>query len=241
MFLSWGACSSSSLRVPPTAGGSKSVVDPTEGRTGKQFLFRVQYSGPQGDGSLRLVLRQDSDSFFQLATADALGRSLWSLEVKDASTLFVDHRQQIFCLSDEDVRLGEVTLEMFPLASLPRILLGLMPVELSEGQLDEGSQEYRDGQGRLWSVRTAAATVEAWTLWIDESPTLWWTRQGKGGILSHRDGSQFRWRQVIQESLGTTLAPLTPPESFQEISCHAYDLPEFRQGQSPPTGDGTPR
>jgi hypothetical protein len=184
-----------------------------------------------------------SGGFFQLATADSLGRPLWSLQFEDTSTLFLDHRQQVYCLSESDIRLGEVTLEMFPLSSVPRLLLGLLPVELSGGAQRGESTEYQDAQGRRWSVRTAGEDddIAAWTLWVAESPTLWWTRQGKGGILSHRDGSQFRWRQVVEEAMESNLSRLTPPESFRQISCHAYDLPEFRQDQPASPGDGAAR
>ena len=244
MVVFWGACTGSSLRQEPTiAGPSGEVADSAEDGAAKQHLFRVRYAGPQGSGSLRLVLRLQSGGFFQLATADGLGRPLWSLQFEDSSTLFLDHRQQVYCVGENDMRLGEVTLAMFPLSSIPRLLLGLLPVELSGGAQRGESTEYQDAQGRRWSVRTAGEDddVAAWTLWVAESPTLWWTRQGKGGILSHRDGSQFRWRQVVEEAMESNLSRLTPPESFRQISCHAYDLPEFRQDQSASPGDGAAR
>jgi len=186
-------------------------------------------------------LRWQTDGFFQLATADPLGRQLWSLEVDASQTVFLDHRQQVYCASDEEIRLGEVTLEMFPLTSIPRLLTGLLPIDLDDGRPQGESTEYLDTQGRRWSVRTEGSRIVAWTLWVADVPTLWWTRQGKGGILSHRDGSQFRWRQVVEEPIGSKLSPLRPPESFQQVSCHEYDLPEFRQDQSPPPGNRPPR
>jgi len=244
MVVCWGGCAGSSLRQGPTiAGPSAELGESAEPRAAQQHLFRVGYSGPRGSGSLRLVLRLQSADFFQLATADSLGRPLWTLQLADASTIFLDHREQIYCVSEADIRLGEVTLEMFPLTSVPRLLLGRLPIELGEGTRRGESTEYRDDQDRRWSVRTAADEDEiaAWTLWVADAPTLWWTRQGKGGILSHRDGSQFRWRQVVEEPMESNLSRLTPPESFRQISCHADDLPEFRQDQSSPPGGGASR
>jgi len=244
MVVFWGACTGSSLRQEPTpAAPSGELADSAETGPAKQHLFRVHYAGPQGSGSLRLILRLQSVDFFELATADSLGRPLWTLQLADAFTIFLDHREQIFCVSEADIRLGEVTLEMFPLTSVPRLLLGMLPIELGEGTQRGASTEYRDDQDRRWSVRTAGDEDEiaAWTLWVADAPTLWWTRQGKGGILSHRDGSQFRWRQVVEEPMQSNLSRLAPPGSFRQISCDAYDLPEFRQDQSAPPGDGASR
>ena len=155
-------------------------------------------------------------------------------------TTFVDHHQKVYCVSEEEIRLGEVTLEMFSMTAIPRLLLGRLPVDLEDDLLPLGSTESRDEQGRRWSIRTEEDGMAAWTLWVEDVPTLWWTRQPKGGILSHRDGSQFRWRQVVEEPMGGEWISLEPPESYPQVSCHEYDLSEFRQDQPAPAGDGTP-
>ena len=238
LLVIWGGCAGSSLRRQPDTGGLSPLSDSSGGPAAHQHLFKVHYDGPQGSGSLRLVLRTQADGLFQITTADTLGRPLWSVEAGDSSTVFLDHRQQIYCLGEDEVRLREVTLEMFPLPAVPRLLLGQLPVDLTEVSGEGESAEYRDTHGRRWSVRTESDRPVAWTLWVTDAPTLWWTREGKGGILSHRDGSQFRWRQVVDEATESKLRPLAPPESFRQVSCDAYDLPEFRQDQPAPPGDG---
>lgn len=240
-LVTLGGCSGAQLRRQPHTGTTASVADPAEDSDATQYLFRVHYAGPQGSGSLRLVLRMQTDDFFQLATADTLGRPLWSLEVDAPRSVFLDHRRQVYCASEDEIRLAEVTLEMFPVTSIPRLLLGSLPVDLDDGRPQGESTEYRDTQGRRWSVRTEGAGITAWTMWVADVPTLWWTRQGKGGILSHRDGSQFRWRQVVEEPTGSKLISLKPPEGFRQVPCHEYDLPEFRQDQFAPPGDGAAR
>jgi len=213
---------------------------PVEDADARQHLFRVRYSGSEGSGSLRLVLKMQNESRFQMTASDTLGRPLWSAEVDAGQTVFLDHRQKVYCVSQEELRLREVTLEMFSLTAISRLLLGRLPIDLDSGLVPGESTEYRDEQDRRWSMRTEVDGIAAWTLWVEDVPTLWWTRQGKGGILSHRDGSQFRWRQVVEEPTGSELTALEPPASYRQVSCHEYDLPEFRQDQSAPPGGGAP-
>jgi outer membrane biogenesis lipoprotein LolB len=234
------ACSSADLQPQSVTG----VVYPSEhgGEVSKpsQELFKVSYSGPEGSGSMRLVLRRQGRELFQLMTSDALGRSLWSLQADSSHTVFVDHRRQVFCFTEEQFHLNEVTLKMFPISSIPQLLQGELPVDLPSGHAIEESGEFEDSQGRRWSVRRESNELTAWTLWVSGLPTLWWTKQTKGGILSHRDGGQFRWRRVIQESMDAPLVSLTPPDSFQRVSCDEYNLPEFRQDQSALGDQGPP-
>lgn len=234
------ACSGAGLKKDPATGATPRDDTQTEpGST--QSLYRVQYSGPDGSGGLRLVLRQASSGRFQLATADTLGRKLLSLEHDGDQTLFVDHRERVFCEGGPDLRLQETTLRVLPLSAIPRVLSGELPIDLQDGVVRGSSMEYQDSDGRRWSVRSEEATVVAWTMWSEETPTLWWTRQNKGGILSHHDGSQFRWRQVVLEETGVSLEALRAPDGFSRVQCDDYDFPEFRQDQPPPAGDGAQR
>ena len=203
---------------------------------GKQYLFHVRYSGPEGEGTLRLVPRLRAPQDFQLLTADTLGRSRWSLEVREGHTLLLDHRHKTFCEGDGDLHLGEASLTVLPITTLPRLLLGELPVAPLSSELDEGSTDFSDSEGRRWSIRREGGELRAWTLWILEIPTLWWTRQNKGGILSHRDGSQFRWRRVVEEPLGSAIKGLDPPKDYAQVLCNEYDVPELRQDQSAPPG-----
>ena len=205
---------------------------------GKQYLFHVRYSGPQGDGTLRLVLRLRAPQDFQLLAADTLGRSRWSLEIREGRNLLLDHRQKTYCLGGDELHLGEASLTVLPITTLPRLLLGELPVAANRSELEDGSMEFSDAENRRWSVRQEAGELAAWTVWIHETPTLWWTRHNKGGILSHRDGSQFRWRRVVEEPLEAPLQGLDRPEDYVQINCDEYDVPELRQDQSAPPGAG---
>lgn len=216
------------------------VLEPVESDLeqvdGRQYLFNVRYSGPEGDGTLRLVLRLHTAEDFQLLAADTLGRSRWSLEMQDERSLLLDHRQKTFCRGGEELNLGEASLTVLPITMLPRVLLGEMPVSQRESDLEEGSVEFTDLEERRWSVRREEGELVAWTVWVREAPTLWWTRQNKGGILSHRDGSQFRWRRAVEEELEARLQIWPPPDDYVQVNCNEYDLPELRQDQSAPPG-----
>src|SRR6476659_11516463 len=48
---------------------------------GSQRLYRVSYSGPEGEGSFKVTLRLVSPARYQIQAVDPVGRSLWSLDV----------------------------------------------------------------------------------------------------------------------------------------------------------------
>jgi hypothetical protein len=222
-------CTGSQVEPRLPRPGAPDVGDPDlDGeRSDKQYLFQVRYSGPEGEGSLRLVLRLLEPESYQLMAADTLGRARWSL-------------QKTYCEGGDDLRLGEQSLVLLPVSVLPRLLLNELPMAASDIESVEGSAEFRQSDERRWSIRREGGELSAWTLWISEEPTLWWTRHGKGGILSHRDGSQFRWRLVVVEPLAIGLSDLAVPTDYLQIRCDEYDLPEFRQDQSAPPGVGPP-
>lgn len=234
------ACSSTDLRQQRVTSAGDPTAQADEVSQASQELFKVSYSGPQGSGSMRLVLRRQTGGSFQLVTSDALGRSLWSLQADSSHTMFVDHRRQVFCSTEDEFHLNEVTLKIFPISSIPRLLRGDLPIDLPTGRPIGDSMEHEDSQGRRWSVRRENDEVIAWTLWVSALPTLWWTKSNKAGILSHRDGGQFRWRSVVQEPMGAPMVSLTPPDNFRQVTCHDYNLPEFREDQSALGDQGPP-
>jgi len=236
--IALGTVGCAGTRALPRDRRGEAVVDrtPPVESVDMQYLYRVRYSGPAGSGGLRLVMRLGVDEEFQLQAADALGRSMWILDYRSGWVQIIDHRRQTFCQTENDLRVAEVTLETFSIQTLPRLLLGRVPVIPEGVSRDDGSVDFTDASGRKWSVRTEDNQITAWTLWSQDEPILWWTRQSKGGILSHREGSQFRWRQVVEEPLDSELQLLTPPESYQQTSCDESDLPQFRQDQPPSAG-----
>lgn len=200
---------------------------------GTQRLLRVHYHGPEGSGSLRLVLRLQEVNEFHLLAADRLGRALWSLEVAPTRVGLVNHRDRWFCEANDAVVLPEKALALLPLTALPRVLLGYVPV-LPSGSPDPGLQEFTGPEGGRWTVTWIEGLTESWTQWKESRPTLWWTRRPKGGILSHRDGIQFRWREVVNEPLAEDLEALSVPAEYRRVSCNESDFSQLRQDQPPP-------
>ena len=241
LVLCVAGCATSRLEPQPAAAVHEAGGGVATGQVYRQSLYRVQYSGPEESGRLRVAIKQESETELTIASADTLGRALWTLELRNGATLVLDHRQKEFCRSTEDVRLAEVTLSMFPVESIPRILRGRLPIDLADDEAVGDSVEDFES-GRRWSIRRQDdGAIAAWTMWVGEQPMLWWTRQDKGGILSHRDGSQFRWRLVIEEEIEASLARLAPPPGFREIPCHDFHVSELREDQPPSGGDRPPQ
>jgi hypothetical protein len=116
----------------------------------------VSYSGPQGEGSLRLTLRLASASRYQVTTADPVGRPLWSLDVAEDSGLWLDHRNRAFCKFEGTFDISGVPLAPFPLLSLPSLLLGRLPAEPAAAPQQKGRDlTFKDAMERRWTATLA--------------------------------------------------------------------------------------
>ncbi len=206
-----------------------------------QSLFRVRYQGPRGEGSLRLVLRLAAADRFQLSASDPFGRALWSFRLGGDRVLVVDHRAETFCSTSQSLRIPEVILATLPPAVLPRVLLGKLPVEPPGGASDSRDLDFTDRDGNRWTATLEEGAAASWTLWENAEPKLWWIRQPKGGILSHRDGAQFRWRLTVTEPLADPELDLDIPDGYLPGACDEWDLSELREDQPAPAGDRPPR
>jgi len=174
---------------------------------------------------MKLILKLSSESRFQVSTTDALGRPLWSLQASEVESLLIDHRGQEFCRAKE-IRLPDPVLEAMPWRALPRVLLGYLPTE-PETIVKRSSLEidFRGRDGQRWTSRLDAGRPMSWVLWEESRPALWWSRQGDGGVLSHRQGIQIRWRQIVNEPLKSPLVDLQIPSGYGPSECHTRDLP----------------
>lgn len=212
--------------VPATPPGEAAEEPPWAlpvAAAGSQRLFRVSYDGPEGRGGLRLTLRLAAPGRFQVTAADGFGRALWSLDLGgESGGLLIDHRSERWCPDAARVRVPEVALEPLPLATLPRLLLGRLPVDPAAApRLAEGEVELIDRGGRRWTATLGPSGPTSWTLWREGEPILWWSGDGPQGVLSHRAGSQFRWRESVREPLAGDLAPLAVPPGFARGECGA--------------------
>ncbi len=229
------------LATPPRATAS-AVEWTLPGRlVGAQHLFRLAAAGAGEAGHGRLALILPASDRYQLRASDALGRAVWSLEVGAQRLLLLDARGRRYCRQEGSLAVPSLDLGVLPLESLPAVLLGYLPVPPPSGETEAKALDWRDAGGRRWTAQGGDGAPASWTLWRHDRPLAWWTRQADGGILSHRNGTQMRWRKVLSEPLAGPPATLTPPAAYRETSCAELHLPELREGQSPPAGGGPAR
>ncbi len=191
---------------------------------GTQRLFRLHYDGPEGEGTLRLVLRLESPSRYRLVISDRLGRSLFTLDAAPSGGLLLDHRQALACPLAAGVRLEGLPIEPLSVQALPAVLLGRLPSLPAHGRSREsstGALEFRDGAGRRWSARLGdGGQVRSWTLWQAGEPALWWrSNDGQAFLSDRRRGAQASWREVGREPLAEPLPPPAVPEGFAAGEC----------------------
>ena len=193
-------------------------------------LFRITLAGEAGQGTMRLALALSGPDSYSISASDALGRSIWDLVVGTQESYLIDHRRRRQCGLDRESGIPQESLQELSLRSLPAILLGYLPV-LPHENLDAttGKVDFVDDAGRRWTARTESGRVDSWTLWKDGEPAVWWTRRQRGGLLSHRRGSQLRWRETLVEALGEDYRPPTKPAGYAVVVCDEIDLPEWSE------------
>ncbi|HEX6900823.1 MAG TPA: hypothetical protein VF789_13945 [Thermoanaerobaculia bacterium] len=203
-----------------------------QGAYGSQRLYRVSYSGPEGEGSFKVTLRLVSPARYQIQAVDPVGRSLWSLDVSDDSGLWLNHRSRTWCEFEGRFDVAGVPMGPFPLLSLPSLLLGRVPAEPaadSPNAEPAGRQfAFRDATDRRWSGTLGeAGLVQSWILSEGSTPTVWWVRRDDWAILSDRErGVQVRWREVLRENLDREPPRLEIPAGYRQAECGEPDLPE---------------
>lgn len=189
-----------------------------------QRLFRVKYDGPQGHLGFKLTVYLQGETRFRMRAADGLGRRIWELAVdENDEALWLDHRNEQYCVAASASRLAIVPLARLPLVSLPKLLLGLLPAAPASGlERDAASVRYRDRRGQLWQGGLAGGRLEWWNLAAagDDEPAAWWRREGDESVFVDRRGEQqLRWREVVRETLVQPPAPLAIPEKYDQADC----------------------
>ena len=203
-----------------------------QGAYGSQRLYRVSYSGPEGEGSFRVTLRLASPSRYQLQAVDPVGRSLWGLDVSHDAGLWLNHRGRSFCRFEGRFDVSAVPLGPFPLLSLPSLLLGRVPAEPAAGAAVPGRErrqfEFDDEANRRWyGALSEDGRVLSWTVAEGDTPKVWWIRRDDWAILSDRErGVQVRWREMVRENLDQEPARLEPPAGYREVPCREQEVPE---------------
>ena len=167
-----------------------------------------------------MILRLAGPQRYQLTAADALGRALWAADYQRGEFLFIDFRRRLACRSRKGFPVPEVALQSLPVAELPAVLLGRLPGRLVATSDRGTSDDFTDFEGHRWTVEGARdGTVASWTLWLEGRPVLWFRQLEEESVLSHRQGSQFRWRQTVAEPMNAVLEPVSSPAGVRFVEC----------------------
>jgi hypothetical protein len=218
-------CASTATRAHTTTTPSAAPWEMPADAFGTQRLFQGVYSGPEGSGSFRATLRLAAADRFRLDAADKLGRALWSLGVEGEGGWFVDHRAGTWCADLSKLELPGLGGGPVSASALPALLLGALPVRPAEPMPDPSAPfEVRDGAGRVWSAKVEGGRLTAWTLAQGSEPVWWWRREGRGGVLSQRQGRQLRWEELVAEPLRGELPVRSIPAGYLE-SCEPRPAP----------------
>lgn len=225
-LLVLGGCRLGTISRPTTAATGAAVVAPWQlpaGWLGSQSLFRLRIEGPEGEGTLRLLLRLVAADRYQLLVSDRLGRAVYALDAQAGQGFLVDHQKQQVCAIGNTFELEGVPLDPIPLAAVPALLLGRLPTHPAPAALDwpsDGEVRFVDDRGRPWSVTLAAGDPVAWSLQEAGRPALWWRRTERGQLLSDRvRGVQLSWEESVREPLTGELRPLQVPEGYATGEC----------------------
>lgn len=194
---------------------------------GTQQLFRLQIRAGVDDGSLRLTLRLRDAGHFELAAADPLGRSLWTLTVHGAVGVWRDRGGETCRLDPEASRPWPRLGFGMPARDLPALLLERLPSAPAAGekpQLGGGPFAYDDATGRRWEGTLAGGRLVRWRREVaGERPLSWVREEGGARLRVETEGIiELFWRAVSREPLG--LEPRLPaaPEGLAE--CRYADL-----------------
>ncbi|MEM1206391.1 MAG: hypothetical protein AAGN66_24375 [Acidobacteriota bacterium] len=202
-----------------------------------QRLYRVEYQGPEGKASFRLTLYLQAPQVYRMEASDSLGRRVWSLEVDpEGKALWLDHRREVLCRAFGAGEQSFVPLAHLPLASLPRLVLGLLPTDPEEDlrRADDGRLSYLDGLGRRWSGGSEGGRLAWWSLAEGDEAVAWWKRTGDENVFSdRRGGQQVRWREQVAEPMTGSLEALEVPKDYREGSCGAQLAPSADPRPSP--------
>lgn len=238
--LSWSiGCASAG----PT-GEVRPVVDPGATRAalpweipgaerGTQRIVRMRYDGPEGQGTLHLVLRFESPDRFHVEASDRLGRRWWDLNVQDGGALVLWVRERTFCRYRGDLEIPALSLGPVPAGAVAALLLRRLPAPpvdpgVVEAALAAGSAgvklDFEDRRGRRWTAVTTASAPRSWTLHRGARTRASWRvdADGMSRLVEPEAGLELRWRQNRPaKPLKGSLRPPEVPAGFVPGVCES--------------------
>jgi len=148
------------------------------------------------------MLRLEEPSRYRLdATHPVFNRRLWSLQVQGSEAILVDYLQDLHCRYRDEAEIPAIPLGPFPFASLPRLLMGYLPLEPA-GPVERrgGVLRFRDGRQRVWTVRPAKGAIEDWIVsGTDKLSVHWFSSPEWLYLVSETEETELRWRETLRE------------------------------------------
>lgn len=235
LWLTGCASAGSTRDLPPTGhSGSGGMVLPweipeAEWRT--QRIFKMQYDGPEGNGTLRLVLRFESPDRFHVEASDRLGRRWWDLNVQEGSALVLWVRERTFCRYRGDLEIPALSLGPVPAGAVAALLLRRLPAPPADPETVEvagaaGSVEldFDDRWERRWTALSTASGPRWWTLHRGDETRASWRLDAAGmsRLVEPATGLELLWFQgkPARELRGALPAPGVPA-GFGPGACHS--------------------
>lgn len=209
--------------VPATAPWE---IPETEWRT--QRIVRMHYDGPEGTGTLRLVLRFEDPERFHVSASDRLGRRWWDLNVRKGDALVLWVRERTFCRYAGDLEVPALSLGPVPARAVAALLMRRLPSPPADprgwaetavtGQSGRSVEiDFEDSRGRRWTTETTRAGPSRWTLWHGDRARASWSGGVEGveevaRLVESDTGLELRWRQrrPATELAGPLPAPDVP-------------------------------
>lgn len=220
-----GAVPGAEFRHPPWE------IPRAEWRT--QRIVRMRYDGPEGNGTLRLVLRFDSPDRFLVSASDLLGRRWWELNVQEGGALVLWVRERTFCRYRGDLEIPALSLGPVPAGAVAALLMFRLPAPpLDPGIWDSaaggGAQtgvvdlDYEDRWGRRWTATAAARGPTGWSLWRGVEERASWSVDagGMARLLEPATDLELQWVQRRPSAeLREELAAPVVPNGYQPGVC----------------------
>ena len=178
-----------------------------------QRIVRMRYEGPEGSGTLRLVLRFEDPENFHVSASDRLGRRWWDLNVRDGDALVLWVRERTFCRYAGDLEIPALSLGPVPAGAVAALLMRRLPAPPADARVWEEVAipgkpdrtveiEFEDRRGRRWTTETTTAgpngwTPNRWTLWRGDHARASWNGDVKGmaRLVESDTGLELRWTQ----------------------------------------------
>ena len=238
--LAWlGGCASTGppgREAPAPAGRPVPVtapweIPPAEWRT--QRIVRMRYEGPEGNGTLRLVLRFEDPESFHVSASDRLGRRWWDLNVREGDALVLWVRERSFCRYAGDLEIPALSLGPVQARAVAALLMRRLPAPPADagvweeaavsGRPDRGVElDFEDRRGRRWTTVTTTAGPNRWTLWHGDRVRASWSRDAEGmaQLVESDTGLELRWFQPRPATELTSPLPASAiPSGYRPGAC----------------------